>query len=104
MHGYRKMVQGGRGMKIQKLTVKLTSEEKETLLHYDYLNKKWIMDSTISTHYNKALKQGWTPLERYDYDDGSVAGYKLEAPGRAVTIRSVEKKQVSEKQMNNLNG
>lgn len=81
---------------------KLTAQEKETLLHYDYSTKKWIMDSTVSTHYNKAIKQGWKPLVKHVYEDGTVYGYKLEAPGRAVTIRSVEKKQVSEKQMENL--
>lgn len=89
-------------MRVQTLSTRLTNDEKETLLNYDYVNKKWIMDSTISTHYNKALKQGWTPLERYEYTDGTVFGYKLEAPGRSVTIRSVEKKQLSEKQMKKL--
>lgn len=89
-------------MKIQKLSARLTSEEKETLLNYDYVNKKWFMDSTVSTHYNKALKQGWAPIEKYEYEDGTVAGYKLEAPGRAVTIRSIDKKVLSEKQMDNL--
>lgn len=90
---------------MQRLMLKghrLTSQEKETVMRYDYVDKVWIMDSTISTHYNKALRQGWTPLTEYVYEDGTVYGYKLEAPGRAVTIRSVEKKQVSEKQMENL--
>lgn len=82
---------------------RLTNQEKETLLHYDYVTKKWIMESTVSTHYNKALKQGWTPLVQHVYEDGTVYGYKLEAPGRAVTIRSTEKKQMSEKQIENLN-
>lgn len=89
-------------MKIQKLSTKLTNSEKETLLNYDYIDKVWTMDSTVSTHYNKALKQGWTPIEKYEYEDGSTAGYKLKAPGRAVTIRSVDKKQMSDKQMENL--
>lgn len=89
-------------MKIQKLRTRLTNDEKETLLNYDYVNKQWTMDSTVSTHYNKALKQGWTPIEKYEYEDGSAAGYKLVAPGRAVTIRSVDKKQMSSKQMDNL--
>lgn len=90
---------------MQRLMLKghrLTSQEKETVMRYDYIDKNWIMDSTISTHYNKALRQGWTPLTEYVYEDGTVYGYKLEAPGRAVTIRSIEKKQVSEKQMENL--
>lgn len=89
-------------MKIQRLKGRLTNDEKETLLLYDYTAKKWIMDSTVSTHFNKALKQGWVPIERYEYEDGMVCGYRFEAPGRAVTIRSVEKKMVSKKQTKNL--
>lgn len=89
-------------MEVKVCKSRLTSEEKETLLLYDYITKKWIMDSTVSTHYNKALRQGWIPLIQHVYEDGTVFGYKLEAPGRAVTIRSVEKKQISENQMNNL--
>lgn len=83
--------------------VKLTNEERETLLSYDYANKKWIMDSTIMKHVNKATKKGWIPLKQYVYEDGTVFGMTLEAPERAVTIRSVEKKQLSEKQAANLN-
>lgn len=89
-------------MEIIKLNAKLTSEEKETNLNYDYVDKKWIMDTTVPIHFNKALKQGWIPLVKYEYRDGVVAGYKLEAPGRAITIRNVDKKKLSDKQMNNL--
>ena len=89
-------------MEIIKVNTRLTSEEKETVLNYDYIDKKWSMHSTVSTHYNKALKQGWTPTVKYEYEDGTTAGYRLEAPGYSVTIRSVEKKQMSEKQMGNL--
>ena len=48
-------------MKIIKLKSRLSTDEKETCLNYDYIDKKWVMYSFISTHYNKALKQGWTP-------------------------------------------
>lgn len=89
-------------MKITKLTVRLTSEEKETHIYRDYVDKKWVMDSTISTDFNAALRKGWTILEKYIYEDGTVAGYKFEAPARAITIRNVEKKVMSEKQMKNL--
>ena len=89
-------------MEVKVCKSKVMTEEKESLLRYDYMTGKWIMYSVISTHYNKALRQGWTPLIQYVYDDGTVFGYTLEAPGRAVTIRSVEKKQVTEKQRQNL--
>lgn len=89
-------------MEIIKLKARLISEEKETILNYDYIDKIWSMYSVIPTHYNKALKQGWTPITKYEYEDGTTAGYRLEAPKYAITIRSVEKKKMSEKQMNNL--
>ena len=82
---------------------KLTNEERETLLNYDYTTKRWLMDSTVMKHVNRAINRGWMPLKQYIYEDGTVFGMMLEAPERAVTIRSVEKKQLSEKQMINLN-
>ena len=91
-------------MKIIKIPTKLTSEEKETALNYDYIDKKWTMHSTISTHYNKDLKQGCKPITKYEYEDGTIAGYYLEAPGYSITIRSVEQRQMTEKQMQNLKG
>lgn len=89
-------------MEIIKVNVRLTAEEKETILHYDFVNKTWSMDSTVPKHFNKALKQKWTPVKQYVYDDGTVCGMVLTAPDRAITIRSTEKKQMSEKQMGNL--
>ena len=91
-------------MEVVKMHGRLSSAEKETALNYDYVEKKWWMYSVVPSHFNKALKQGWTPMVRYEYEDGSVAGYQLEAPGRAITIRSVEKKQLSDKQLTNLIG
>ena len=81
---------------------KLTNEERETLINYDPIEKTWVMDSTILKHVRKALKQGWTPLKQYVYDDDTLYGMVLIAPERAVTIRSVNKKQLSDKQMDNL--
>lgn len=91
-------------MEIIKVNARLSVEEKETALHYDQIDKVWSMDSTIPAHFNKALKQKWTPIVKYVYDDGTVCGMVLTAPSRAVTIRSTEKKQMSEKQLKNLSG
>ena len=82
---------------------RLTNEERETLLDYDSIEKLWIMDSTIPKHFRKAIKQGWTPIKQYVYEDGTVFGMILTAPERAVTIRSVDKKKLSEKQLKILN-
>ena len=82
----------------------LTIEERETLLNYDGVDKIWTMDSTMPKHFRKALKQGWTPIKQYVYEDDTVCGMVLTAPGRAITIRNTTKKQMSEKQLGNLSG
>ena len=89
-------------MEIIKVACKLSSEERETILNYDNVDKLWIMDSTVPKHFNKALRQGWTPITKYVYEDGTICGMVLTAPARAITIRSTEKKQMSEKQLGNL--
>lgn len=89
-------------MEIIKVTTRLSAEERETILNYDNVEKMWLMDSTVPKHFNRALKQGWTPTIKYVYEDGTVCGMALTAPARAITIRNTEKKQMSEKQLNNL--
>ena len=89
-------------MEVIKIHTRFTLEEKETVLNYNCADKMWEMYSLVSTHYNKALKQGWTPRVKYEFEDGSVAGYILTAPARSITIRNVNPKQMSEKQLANL--
>lgn len=90
-------------MEIIKVANRLTNEEKETILSYDSIDKTWNMYSTVPKHFRKALKQGWSSIKQYVYDDGTVCGMELVAQDRAVTIRSTTKKQMSEKQLENLN-
>lgn len=89
-------------MNIIKINGKMSNEERETILVYDNIDKKWHMDTTVLKHYRKAKKQMWTQIREYVDDDNSVCGGVFEAPARAVTIRSTEKKQMTEKQMKNL--
>ena len=89
-------------MEVIKVNAKLTNEERETILNYDSITKEWIMDSTVPKHFRRAVKQGWLPIRQYVYDDNTICGMVLKAPERAVTIRNVEKKKMSDKQMKNL--
>ena len=82
---------------------RLTNEERETLLNFDSVERVWIMDSFVPKHFRKAQKQGWSPIKQYVYEDGTVCGMILTAPERAVTIRNVDKKKLSDKQIYNLN-
>ena len=89
-------------MEIIKIYEKLSAEERETILNYDSIDKQWAMMSTVPKHFRKAVKQGWTPVKQYVYEDGTVCGMELTASERAVTIRNTAKKQMSEKQLENL--
>lgn len=89
-------------MKIIKINTRLSIEERETVLSYDNVDKKWVMDTTVPKHANKAKKQGWTQVVEYQYQDGTVVGGQFEAPARAITIRSAEKKVKFENQPGDL--
>lgn len=89
-------------METIRVNSRLSTEERETILVYDNVDKVWRMDSTVPKHVNKAKKQGWKQIAEFVYDDGAVCGGVFEAPARAITIRSTEKKQMSDKQMRNL--
>jgi hypothetical protein len=89
-------------METIKVVGKLLTEEREVHLSYDPETKMWIMDTTIPKFFRKAIKQGWTPLKQYVYEDGAVCGMVLTAPEKSVTIRNTAKKQMSEAQMGNL--
>lgn len=85
-----------------KVNSKLLTREKECFLLYDAETNMWIMDSTVPKLFRKALRQGWTPLRQYIYEDGTICGMVLTAPEKSVTIRNASKKQMSEAQMSNL--
>lgn len=82
---------------------KLMNEEREVYLYFDPVDRMWTLDAFVPKYFRKALKQGWTPIKEYVYEDGTVCGMSLTAPERAVTIRNVEKKKLSEKQLKHLN-
>jgi hypothetical protein len=90
-------------METIRINSRLTNEEKETILIYDSVDKKWRVDTVVSKHMNKFKKQEWLQLAEYVYDDGTVCGGVFEAPDKAVTFRNPNKKRVmSEEQMKNL--
>lgn len=90
-------------METIKLTGKLTNEERETVIVYDNIDKKWYADTTLPKHINRFKKQGWTQTAEYVYEDGMVCGGAFEGAEKAITIRNPNKKRVmSDEQMKNL--
>lgn len=85
------------------VTSRLSVEERETVIVYDNIDKKWRVDTTLPKHMNRFKKQGWTQTAEYVYEDGSVCGGVFEASDKGITIRNPNKKRVmSELQMGNL--
>ena len=90
-------------METIKVTTRLSTEERETVVVYDNIDKKWHVDTTLAKHMNKFKKQGWTQIVEYVYEDGSVVGGAFVAPEKGITIRNPNKKRVmNELQMKNL--
>jgi hypothetical protein len=90
-------------METIKLIGKLTNEERETVIVYDNIDKKWRADTTLPKHVNRFKKQGWTQTAEYVYEDGMVCGGVFEGVEKAITIRNPNKKRVmSDEQMKNL--
>ena len=90
-------------MEVIKVNTRLSTEERETVIVYDNITRKWYADTTLPKHVNKFKKQGWTQTSEYVYDDGSVCGATFEGSEKAITIRDPNKKRVmSEEQMKNL--
>lgn len=85
------------------LRSRLSTDERETIITISYAEDEVVqMYTTIPKDYNKALKQGWTLVTQYVYEDGAVAGGVFQAPRRCLSIRSVREREVSEKQRENL--
>lgn len=90
-------------MDIIKVNGKLTNEERETVIVYDNVDKKWYADTTLPKHVNRFKKQGWTQTAEYVYEDGSVCGGVFEGSDKAITIRNPNIKRImSDEQMKNL--
>lgn len=89
-------------METVRVNGRLVGEEMEVYFNLDPISKVWTLEAYRPKWYRKALKQGWTPIREYVYDDGTVCGMVFTGPERAVTIRNAKKKTLSEKQFENL--
>lgn len=90
-------------MEIIKVNTRLSNEEKETVIVYSSIDKKWYVDTTLAKHMNKFKRQEWTQTAEYVYEDGTVCGGVFEGSAKAITIRNPNKKRVmSDEQMKNL--
>ena len=92
-------------METIKVNTRISTEEKESVMVYDYVDQVWYAETVIPKHLNKWKKQGWKQTAEFVYGDGSVCGGAFVVPEKAVSFRNPNIKRVmSEKQMKNLQG
>lgn len=78
---------------------RLSNEEREIHIYLDPTERMWMVDAFMPKYFHKALKQGWTPIRQYVYEDGTVCGMSFAVPERCISFRNIEKKKLSAKQM-----
>ena len=83
-------------MQVIKTSIKYSREERETHIWYDPENKTWNMESNIDKHFNRAVKQGWNIDKKFINDKGLTVSMLLSAPENAITIKSPQKRKISE--------
>ena len=75
------------------------SEEMETTLVYDKVEKSWRAYSNVPTHLTKFAKQGWA-LDKTVEEDGRVIAAYYHAPANGISIRNpnAAKRQMTDEQ------
>lgn len=67
----------------------ITPEERETIITYSEIDKKWTVDTTIPRHYRKFLKQGWAQTSITTDSNGSFIAAEFENGEKAISIRNI---------------
>jgi len=71
--------------------VKLTKDERETILLYSESDNCWVADSSVAKNIRKFEKQGWECTGKQYYPDGTLMAAQFKAPYHAINIRPFEK-------------
>lgn len=71
--------------------MKYLTEERETHLHYDAVDKEWYAYTNIPEHMRKLQAKGWTLLRSGADEDGEVIEAFYKAPRNAITFRDLNK-------------
>ena len=74
------------------ISSRLSTDEQETILRYDPVDKKWYVDTSIQKHITKMLKQGWTVENEWRLGDknGQVVAMQFSASEKAVSFRDLK--------------
>ena len=85
----------------KKMNGRITTEEKETLLRFDYLEKCWYVDTSVPSHITKFKKQGWEIVSQTVNEQGDIQAveFKCDNP-TSISINKAEKrkKELTEEQ------
>ena len=90
-------------MIIRKMNGSLFTEERETVIRYDYVEKCWYADTSVSKHITKFKKQGWEIVSQTINEQGIVQAveFKCDNPSSITIGRAVKRKRdLTEEQRN----
>ena len=68
------------------------NDERETILRYDYVNKRWYAWTNVEGHINKFRKQSWDETSTYE-EDGRTIAAEFEADKPFITIGNVKREK-----------
>ena len=71
--------------------MKYMTEERETHLHYDLIDREWSAYTNIPEHMRKLEAKGWKKIRVGVDEDGEVIEAFYKAPKNAITFRDLNK-------------
>ena len=81
-------------MIINKINYSISLEEKETILRYDYLEKKWYVETSVPSHITKFKKQGWKIVSQTVNKQGIIQAVEFECSNpSSISIGRAEKRK-----------
>ncbi len=69
-----------------------SNDERETILRYDFLTKRWYAWTNVESHINKFTKQNWQQTKG-EYEGDRLIAAEFEAGKTFVTIGNTKRKK-----------
>lgn len=69
---------------------KYLTDERETILNYNPITRKWSAWTNVPEHIRKLQANGWS-MKLCHHSDGAIIDAEFEAPKNAITFRDLTK-------------
>lgn len=69
--------------------IRLTKEERETIIIYSELDNCWYADTTVQKHIRKFENQGWECTKKQYYPNGDLMAAEFKGNSKSISIRDI---------------